>query len=95
MNDQYSNWTKEKAITKSSEFNHSYVRKVIDGRSPFIFFWADGNPNEFSKSQLYFGDLDGNVFRLPYIMKDDFIEIMQVLQEEHLNLLLLKYLPGP
>ena len=70
--DKGKNWTKEKAITKSSEFNHSYVRKVIDGRSPFIFFWADGNPNEFSKSQLYFGDLDGNVFRLPYIMKDDF-----------------------
>jgi hypothetical protein len=70
--DKGKNWTKEKAITKSSEFNHSYVRKVIDGRSPFIFFWADGNPNEFSKSQLYFGDFNGNVFRLPYVMNDDF-----------------------
>jgi hypothetical protein len=70
--DKGKNWMKEKMITKSSEFNHSYVRKVIDGRSPFIFFWADGNPHKFSQSQLYFGDLDGNVFRLPYIMNDDF-----------------------
>tara|TARA_A100000164_G_scaffold337818_1_gene331648 strand:+ start:173 stop:415 length:243 start_codon:yes stop_codon:yes gene_type:complete len=29
---------------------------------------------EFGKSQLYFGDLNGNVFRLPYIMNDDFIK---------------------
>ena len=72
------NWTKEKAVTNSSDFNHSYIRKVIDGKSPFIFFWADGNPHEFSKSQLYFGDLNGDVFRLPYIMNDDFIKPQRI-----------------
>ena len=71
-------WTKEKAVTNSSDFNHSYIRKVIDGKSPFIFFWADGNPHEFGKSQLYFGDLNGDVFRLPYIMNDDFIKPQRI-----------------
>ena len=70
--DKGHNWKKEKAITKNSDFNHSYVRKVVDGKAPFVFFWADGDPHEFSKSQLYFGDLKGNVFLLPYSMKDDF-----------------------
>ena len=70
--DKGHNWKKEKAITKNSDFNHSYVRKVVDGKAPFVFFWADGDPHEFSKSQLYFGDLKGNVFLLPYSMKDNF-----------------------
>ena len=31
------NWNKEKAVTNSSDFNHLYIRKVIDGKSHFIF----------------------------------------------------------
>ena len=36
------NWTKEKAVTNSSDFNHLYIRKVIDGKSPFIFSGPTG-----------------------------------------------------
>jgi hypothetical protein len=70
--DKGATWNKEKQLTKNSEMNHSYVRKVVNGKAPFCFFWADGHSHEFSKSQLYFGDFDGNSWRLPYDMKNDF-----------------------
>jgi hypothetical protein len=44
---------------------------VINGKAPFEFFWADGNPDEMSQSKLYFGDLQGNVRELPYKMRRD------------------------
>jgi|GEM_PF-337974 len=63
-------WKKAKQITQNSRYNHSYVRRPVNYKAPFCFFWADGHPHEFSKSQLYFGDLEGNVWRLPYEMND-------------------------
>jgi hypothetical protein len=64
-------WEKIRKITRNSRFNHSYVRSPINYKPPFCFFWADGHPHKFSKSQLYFGDFEGNVWRLPYEMEND------------------------
>ncbi len=77
-NDKGSNWQKQKKLTKNSKYNHAYVRRPVDYKAPFCFFWADGHPHEFSKSQLYFGDFEGNIWRLPYKMKEDFMKPEQV-----------------
>jgi len=65
-------WRKQKTLTKNSEFSHAYVRRPVNFKAPFCFFWSDGHSHEFSKSQLYFGDFEGNIWRLPYDMKEDF-----------------------
>jgi hypothetical protein len=70
--DKGENWTKISKHTENSEYNHSYVRRPVGYKAPFCFFWASGNPHEFSKSELYFGDFEGNVWKLPYEMKEDF-----------------------
>jgi hypothetical protein len=76
--DKGENWTKISKLTENSEFNHSYVRRPVDYKAPFCFFWASGNPHEFSKSELYFGDFDGNIWKLPYEMKDDFAKPIKI-----------------
>lgn len=65
-------WVKQRDVTRKSELNHSYVRRPLNAREPFCFFWASGHAHEFSISELYFGDFNGNVWKLPYIMKEDF-----------------------
>ncbi len=65
-------WKKLKTLTSNSKFSHAYVRRPINFKAPFCFFWADGHSHEFSKSQLYFGDFEGNIWRLPYNMKENF-----------------------
>lgn len=69
--DNGENWSKAQLITNGSRLNHNYIRKVIGGQDDFLYFWADGNPDKNSKSQLYFGDKTGQVWRLPYRMKKD------------------------
>jgi hypothetical protein len=69
--DKGKSWKRAKQITKNSPRNHNYVRKVVNGVDPFKYFWADGNPAEPSKSQLFFGDSKGNVWQLPYVMEAD------------------------
>lgn len=64
-------WNK-KTITENSEQSHSYVRRPVDFKAPFCFFWADGNSHEFSKSALYFGNFNGEIWKLPYHMKNDY-----------------------
>lgn len=64
-------WKRGKQITENSLRNHNYVRRVVNGRSPFLYFWADGNPNAFSPSYLYMGDAAGRVWQLPYTMKGE------------------------
>ncbi len=59
-------WKAAKQITCNSPRNHSYVRRPQYARDPFMYFWADGNPDCFSISNLYFGDLKGNVWQMPY-----------------------------
>lgn len=66
-------WTRQRVITRSSEFNHSYARRPHDARDPFYAFWADGNPQKPSDSRLYFSDSMGKRCRqLPYEMQSDF-----------------------
>jgi hypothetical protein len=65
-------WTKVSNITQNSRYNNSYVRRPVNYRSPFGFFWADGHPHRFSASHLWFGDLDGRVWKLPYVMKQEY-----------------------
>lgn len=74
--DEGKTWARARQITNNSPRNHNYVRKVVNGKAPFQFFWADGNPDAFGKSQLYFGDLNGNARMLPYDMKEDAVEPM-------------------
>jgi hypothetical protein len=66
--DKGKTWTRAKQLTHDSPRNHNYIRKVVNGHDPFYYFWADGDPGKLSKSQLYFGDTQGNVWELPYTM---------------------------
>ena len=72
--DNGQHWSKQKELTRNSKFNNSYVRKVVNGKAPFQYFWADGHPGKMSKSQLYFGSQDGQAWRLPYKMKRDWMK---------------------
>lgn len=67
--DSGATWKRKKQLTRNSDRNNNYVRRVVNGRSPFMYFWADGNPNKFSPSYLYIGDEKGRVWQLPYRMK--------------------------
>ena len=77
-NDSGNTWSKEKVITKNSKLNHSYVRRPVGSKSPFSFFWANGNPEKISKSKLFFGDFEGNVYQLPYTMNKDWEKPIKV-----------------
>ena len=66
--DNGSTWKRVKQLTTKSDRNHNYVRRVVNGKSPFMYFWADGDPNKFSPSYLYIGDANGDVWQLPYEM---------------------------
>jgi hypothetical protein len=70
--DKGANWIKTRELTQNSRFNHAYVRRPVNYKAPFCFFWADGHPHEFSKSELYFGDFNGNVWKLPYYMNEEY-----------------------
>lgn len=70
-NDSGQTWAKERQLTENSKMSHSYVRKPVNYKAPFCFFWANGHSHEFSKSELFFGDFDGNIWKLPYDMKKD------------------------
>ena len=66
-------WTKQRALTTGSGFNHSYVRRPLHAHPGFAAFWADGDATTLSKSHIYFSNADGtNVRRLPYEMTADF-----------------------
>lgn len=64
-------WTKERRITDASPRNHNYARRPRGARDPFFAFWADGNPDRFGESHLYFSDARGErVWRLPDTMTE-------------------------
>ena len=68
-------WRQTRTLTRDSRFNHSYVRRVVRGKPPFEFLWADGDPNQFSESRLYFGSLaSGKYHELPYDMPEESAE---------------------
>ncbi len=71
--DQGWRWFMEKQLTRHSEFNHTYIRRVVDARDAFYAFWADGHGRQPSESRLYFTDKSGtNVWRLPVSMRSEF-----------------------
>ena len=71
-------WKRIKTLTQNSELSHSYVRRVVNFKDPFSFFWADGHSHDFSKSELYFGGFDGNIWKLPYRMYNDYEKPIRV-----------------
>ncbi len=73
-------WQKKNQITTNSTLNNSYVRRPLNNKAPFNFFWANGNPEKISSSELFFGDFEGNVYQLPYDMKSDFAKPLKVKQ---------------
>lgn len=68
--DQGLTWKKTRDITGNSPRNHAYVRRPVNAHDEFYGFWADGNPDTMSRSQLYFTDKSGDqVWCLPYHME--------------------------
>ena len=67
--DQGKTWAVKMQVTFNSALNNSYMRRPVNAHDPFSYFWADGNPDRFSISHLYFGDSKGNYWRLPYNLK--------------------------
>lgn len=61
-------WSRATVITANSRNNHGYVRRPLVAKAPFELFWCDGDPGHLSASQLYFGTITGEVYRLPYRM---------------------------
>lgn len=72
-------WRKDREVTRGSQMNHNYVRRPVNAHPDFYAFWADGNPDRFSTSQIYFTNRKGDqVWQLPYDMKTEFAEPMLV-----------------
>lgn len=70
--DEGRSWQKERQLTVGSWFNHNYVRRPMNAQPDFFALWADGNPDRFSESHLYFtNEACDAVFRLPYVMEGD------------------------
>ncbi len=71
--DEGKTWRKERDVTRGSAMNHNYVRRPVNAHADFYAFWADGNPDTFSPSRLYFTNRAGDtVWELPYEMKEAF-----------------------
>jgi hypothetical protein len=68
--DEGKTWKKEKQLTTNSLRNNSYVRRPLNASNDFYAYWADGDADKLSESHLYFADIKGNVFELPYEMKE-------------------------
>jgi hypothetical protein len=72
-------WRQKKRITRNSIYNHAYARRPVNAHSDFYAFWADGNPNQMSISNLYFTNKDGDkVWLLPYEMSSNFVNPIQI-----------------
>lgn len=70
--DQGRSWEKTRQLTAGSLMNHTYARRPVDAHPDFYALWADGHGREPSPSRLYFCNRDGDVFRLPRKMAEDF-----------------------
>ncbi len=67
--DEGRTWTKERDVTRASRMNHNYVRRPVNAHPDFYAFWADGDPDRFTPSHLYFTNRAGDrVWQLPYDM---------------------------
>ncbi len=73
--DRGETWSKERDITRDSEFNHGFSRRPKPARDPFYSFWADGHAERYSESRLYFGNSDGTRYwKLSYDMEGEYAE---------------------
>lgn len=76
--DKGENWNRALVITDKSKLSHSYVRRPSAFQAPFCFFWSNGHSHDFSRSDLYFGNFNGEIWKLPYYMKSDFEKPIRV-----------------
>jgi hypothetical protein len=65
-------WEKLKTISRNSKLSHSYVRRPVNFKEPFCFFWSDGHAHKLSRSELYFGNFNGEIWKLPYSMTSNY-----------------------
>jgi hypothetical protein len=66
-------WSRSLNITSNSVRNNSYARRPLNAQKDFYCYWADGDADKPSISQLYFTNEKCNhVWVLPYDMKKDF-----------------------
>jgi hypothetical protein len=71
--DEGKTWSKQRDVTRNSAMNHNYVRRPLNAHPDFFLFWADGDPEQFSQSRLYFSNQAGDrAWRLPYQMNCEF-----------------------
>jgi len=64
--DEGATWRKQRALTRNSIYNHTFVRRPAHANPQFHAFWADGHGRQPSESRLYFADRSGEqVWRLP------------------------------
>ncbi|MEM9326173.1 MAG: BNR-4 repeat-containing protein [Bacteroidota bacterium] len=76
--DQGQSWQREMMLTEDSPLNHAYVRRPVNHKAPFSLFWSDGHAHEFGQSELYFGNMQGEVWKLPYEMTSDYQKPVRV-----------------
>src|SRR5690625_2464865 len=77
--DEGETWTRRRQVTVNSKRNHKFARRPVNAEDPFFVFWADGNPDEMSKSKLYFGESSGERYwELPYEMEGEFAEPREI-----------------
>ncbi|MGB7157676.1 MAG: BNR-4 repeat-containing protein [Tepidisphaeraceae bacterium] len=64
--DEGATWTRLKTITRNSKLQQTFVRQPINAHPQFYAYWADGDAERESVSNLYFTDKDASaVWRLP------------------------------
>ena len=72
--DQGKTWKNIKQLTQNSPYNHTYCRRPVNAHPDFYALWADGHGRQPSESSLYFCNKEGNVYKLPRVMKEDFVK---------------------
>jgi hypothetical protein len=71
--DQGQSWSRLRQLTRSSPYNHTYVRRPLDAHPDFYALWADGHAHEPSPCRLYFTNQNGDaVWKLPEHMTTAF-----------------------
>ncbi|QDU72630.1 BNR-4 repeat-containing protein [Mucisphaera calidilacus] len=66
-------WQLSRQPLPDAATHHTYVRNVNKAQDAFAFLWADGDPDTFSTSHLYFANADATrVYRMPLSMEHDF-----------------------
>ena len=76
--DRGKTWVRTQTLTHASTNNNTYVRRPFGAADGFYAFWADGNPDQFTPSNLYFCNREGTVFRMPYTMTTEWQNPIQI-----------------